>query len=156
MNIYAYVGNDPVNRVDPSGESKVKGEPGEAGAALAEIIIDILMNPEDWTPERTYDDSTYKKHGKEDSKDISKAPINGQNALDNSEQIKDTSPRRIGVDQDNGEVVILDRHEKNGNTETYHGHVQSTITDQKTRNFASKLPGVVVNKKGKWKVRMRK
>jgi hypothetical protein len=99
--MYAYVGNDPVNMVDPSGESRKTGEPGEAGLVIAEAIIDIVNNPDDWTPKRVYDDSTYDKHGKEDKGDISKAPKDGQKALDNSVQMKDTSPRRVGVDQDN-------------------------------------------------------
>lgn len=109
-----------------------------------------------WLPKRIYDDSTYEKHGTKDVGDVSKAPKDGQKALDNSVQIKPTSDRRVGVDSTNGEVVVLDKHQTTGSgnnqTEHFHGHVQSTITDQKTRNAANKLPKVDVNKKGKWKV----
>jgi hypothetical protein len=50
----------------------------------------------------------------------SKAPKNGQDALDASVQIKDTSPRRVGVDYEPEEFVIFDEHTP-GN---YHGHVR--------------------------------
>ncbi|GAF51522.1 hypothetical protein, partial [Rhodococcus wratislaviensis] len=50
----------------------------------------------------------------------SKAPKNGQEALDNSVQVKDTSPRRVGVDSEPGEFVILDEHGPG----IYHGHVR--------------------------------
>ncbi len=51
----------------------------------------------------------------------SRAPTNGQAALDNSVQIKLTSPRRIGVDRSNGEIVVLDQHLP----DRYHGHVRT-------------------------------
>ncbi|NEE58434.1 hypothetical protein G3M55_79580, partial [Streptomyces sp. SID8455] len=56
-------------------------------------------------------------------------PRNGQGALDNSVQIKPTSPRRVGVDPTNGDAVILDRTgvvrcgctKPDGTNEIYHG-----------------------------------
>jgi hypothetical protein len=60
-------------------------------------------------------------------------PTNGQVALDNSVQVKDTSPRRVGVDKDNGEIVVLDRTrrepcgctETDGANDVWHGHVRA-------------------------------
>lgn len=39
-------------------------------------------------------------------------PSNGQDALDNSVQVKPTSPRRVGIDRTTGDEVILDRHDE--------------------------------------------
>ncbi|MFJ1760391.1 RHS repeat-associated core domain-containing protein [Amycolatopsis sp. NPDC088138] len=60
-------------------------------------------------------------------------PANGQAALENSVQIKDTAPRRVGMSE--GEVVILDRTRvvpcgctvEDGFNELFHGHVRSNI-----------------------------
>jgi hypothetical protein len=55
------------------------------------------------------------------SKGISSpAPIDGQMALDHSVQVKPTSPRCIGVDKANGEIVVLDEHLP----DRFHGHVR--------------------------------
>ncbi|MFE2282121.1 hypothetical protein ACFXAE_33785 [Streptomyces sp. NPDC059454] len=86
-----------------------------------------------------YDDSTYNKHGSGNSSsakgEISRAPSNGQAALDRSIALGDPNNpnkfRRLGVDHVNNEIVVLDRHEyvtdKDGKIvkEVYHGHVQS-------------------------------
>ncbi|NQZ11551.1 MAG: RHS repeat-associated core domain-containing protein, partial [Algicola sp.] len=143
----AFVGNDQaVNGITAGqGLSDIVSQLS-SGASLVSAVGGAVVN-------RVYDDSTYNKHGSNDVGDVSKAPQDGQAALDESVQIKSTSARRVGVDATNGEVVVLDRHQSQGNTETYHGHVQGTITDQKTRNAANKLAGVSVNKKGKWKVK---
>jgi hypothetical protein len=62
------------------------------------------------------------KHGSEDRGDISRAPADEQEALDNSVQVKDTSTRRVGVDKDNDEIVIFDEiHPGKG---IFHGHVR--------------------------------
>ncbi|MCA9550298.1 MAG: hypothetical protein KC933_09700 [Myxococcales bacterium] len=61
------------------------------------------------------------KHGSVDRGRASKAPENGQAALDNSVQVKDTSTRRIGVDKATGEFVVLDEHLPG----KFHGHVRS-------------------------------
>ena len=53
------------------------------------------------------------KHGtsaRNTSKGVaSRGPTNGQHALDNSVQVKNTSPRRVGVDRANGEIVVFDQ-----------------------------------------------
>ena len=68
------------------------------------------------------------KHGPEARGDASAGPKDGQTALDNSVQVKGTSPRRVGVDGQNGEIVVLDQtsHGK------FHGHVRGwgDLTDQ--------------------------
>jgi hypothetical protein len=52
----------------------------------------------------------------------------GQAALDGSVQVKDTSPRRVGVDAANGQIVILDQTQEG----IFHGHVRawSELTQQ--------------------------
>ena len=60
-------------------------------------------------------------HGKVDNAVKSRAPINGQDALDTSIQVKTTSPRRVGIDYDSKEFVVFD---KTLDT-SYHGHVRS-------------------------------
>jgi cellulose biosynthesis protein BcsQ len=66
---------------------------------------------------------------------VSRAPSNGQAALDRSIDMDPNNPnvtRRLGVDHANNEIVVLDRHreilDKDGNVvkEIYHGHVQSS------------------------------
>ncbi|CAI8836448.1 S-type pyocin domain-containing protein [Pseudomonas sp. IT-P294] len=59
-------------------------------------------------------------HGKTDTPIKSKGPTNGQETLDNSIQVKPTSPRRIGIDPDTNELVVFDRT----GGDVYHGHVR--------------------------------
>ena len=49
----------------------------------------------------------------------SAAPKDGQTALDNSVQVKPSSPRRVGIDRTNNEIVVLDEHLPG----RFHGHV---------------------------------
>ncbi|MFM9795086.1 DUF6531 domain-containing protein [Streptomyces turgidiscabies] len=91
-------------------------------------------------PVRIYDDSEYTKHGSGSSSsakgEVSRAPTNGQAALDRSIPLGDPNNpaafRRIGVGHVNNEIVVLDRHkyftDKDGNIikEIYHGHVQGS------------------------------
>jgi hypothetical protein len=70
---------------------------------------------------RTFEPAPY--HGKADNAVKSRGPTNGQIALDNSVQVKPSSPRRVGVDRQTGEFVVLDRTQKQN--ETYHGHVRA-------------------------------
>lgn len=59
-------------------------------------------------------------HGKVDNALKSRAPKNGQEALNTSIQIKPTSLRRVGVDYESKEFVVFDRTLDS----TYHGHVR--------------------------------
>jgi hypothetical protein len=77
------------------------------------------------------------KHGPEargSSRGVNSAePTNGQAALDNSVQVKGTSPRRIGIDTENNEFVVLDRTRQvpcgcgdgDGFNNLFHGHVRA-------------------------------
>lgn len=60
-------------------------------------------------------------HGKTDTPVKSKGPENGQEALDNSVQVKPTSERRIGIDPKTNEFVVFDHTEG----DDYHGHVRA-------------------------------
>ena len=96
-----------------------------------------------------YKDAPY--HGKNDNSVKSRAPINGQAALDNSVQVKSTSPRRVGVDKTNNEIVVLDKTQtfNNGSAE-YHGHVRNWQDLHADQQNALKKAGLV-NSKGKIK-----
>ena len=65
------------------------------------------------------------KHGtsaRNTSKGVaSRGPTDGQHALDNSIQVKSTSPRRVGVDKANGEITVFDRTSDG----VFHGHVRT-------------------------------
>jgi hypothetical protein len=64
------------------------------------------------------------KHGKEDHGAVSKAPEDGQGALDRSVAVSpETSRRRVGVDPVNNEIVVFD--ETRPGQEEFHGHVRS-------------------------------
>ena len=58
-------------------------------------------------------------------------------------QVKETSPRRVGADKKNGEIVVLDQTREG----IYHGHVRGwkDLTQQQ-RNALIK--GKITNKKG--------
>lgn len=80
----------------------------------------------------TYENADY--HGKSGNSVKSKAPQDGQFALDNSVEIKGTTDRRVGIDV-TGDYVVLDKTVDG----TYHGHVRpwknvdpnlSPLTDQ--------------------------
>ncbi|KAF0249290.1 MAG: hypothetical protein FD167_1312, partial [bacterium] len=86
-------------------------------------------------------------HGQE----ISPAPINGQAALDASFQIKPTSPRRVGIDFKNKEIVVFDRDRVSiggSHPDIYHGHVRPfNKLEPGAQNLLKKLD--LVDKKGK-------
>jgi hypothetical protein len=60
------------------------------------------------------------KHGDTPRGPISAAPQNGQAALDISIQVKPTSPRRVGIDYETGEIVVFDQTVPG----KFHGHVR--------------------------------
>jgi hypothetical protein len=60
-------------------------------------------------------------HGKVDNPIKSRGPVNGQDALDASVQVKTTSPRRVGIDYATGDFVVFDQTLNH----TYHGHVRA-------------------------------
>ena len=83
-------------------------------------------------------------HGSVDRGRASRAPSDGQSALDNSTRIKDTSTRRIGVDKANGEFVVLDEHLPG----KFHGHVREWGDLTSEMQNALRRSGVV-NARGK-------
>lgn len=84
------------------------------------------------------------KHGPVDRGRASKAPENGQAALDNSVRVKDTSTRRVGVDKANGEFVVLDEHLPG----KFHGHVRKWGDLSNQMQSALRKAGLV-NARGK-------
>ena len=59
-------------------------------------------------------------HGKVGNAVKSKAPTNGQDALDMSVQVKGTSPRRVGIDYNTGEFAVFDQTTSG----VFHGHAR--------------------------------
>lgn len=94
--------------------------------------------------ERVYEPS--EKHGSEDRGNISREPTDGQEALDNSVQVKETSTRRVGVDEANDEIVVLD--ETHPGKEIFHGHVRTWDKLTSQMQNALKRAGLV-NKRGR-------
>jgi hypothetical protein len=93
-----------------------------------------------------FDAASY--HGKTDTSIKSKGPTNGQGTLEQSIQVKATSPRRIGVDPDTSEFVVFDRT----GGDVYHGHVRpweklhqdmkNALTKAKKVDSKGNIPGV--------------
>jgi len=86
---------------------------------------------------RRYNYEASPKHGTQKVGNVSAAPKGGQAALDSSVQVKETSPRRVGVDYDSGELVVFDEtHPGEG---IFHGHVRSwdELTDQQRNAFSA-------------------
>lgn len=65
-----------------------------------------------------YEPASY--HGKVDTALKSRAPAQGQDALDFSLQVKETSPRRVGIDPQTSDFVIFDQTTPG----VFHGHVR--------------------------------
>ncbi len=81
-------------------------------------------------------------HGKKGNAIKSKAPIDGQAALDNSLPIGNNSTRRVGVS--NGEIVVLDETSKG----IFHGHVRTWKQLSNEMQSVLRKAGLA-NKKGK-------
>ena len=106
-------------------------------------------NPIEWIDPlglaRIYKDAPY--HGATDNAVKSRVPTNGQVALDNSVQVKDTSPRRVGVDADNDELVVMDKTRTHPNgDEEFLGHVRCWCELHNDQQAALKRAGVVTSK----------
>ncbi|MBK1977271.1 hypothetical protein ACRS2S_05700 [Achromobacter xylosoxidans] len=73
-----------------------------------------------------------------------RSPTNGQDALNTSVQVKQTSTRRIGIDYKTREFVVFDETKKS----VYHGHVRSWKKLHPDMQNALTRAGMV-NRKGK-------
>jgi hypothetical protein len=102
------------------------------------------------------DDTVKPKHGRFSRRvggvDVSPEPKNGQRALENSVPLNEG--RRVGVDVDNQEIVVLDRtgnlvKDKKVVGGQYHGHVRKWDTLSPDMRKALTREGVTVDKKGK-------
>lgn len=84
------------------------------------------------------------KHSFEARGRASPAPMNGQQALDNSIQIKESSERRIGIDYENNDIVVFDKTIG----DEYHGHTRSW--DELTNAMKKALVDAgIFNRRGK-------
>lgn len=101
-------------------------------------------------------DAAKPKHGRSSRNvggvEVSPEPKNGQRALDNSVPLNER--RRVGVDVDNQEIVVLDRtgnlvKDKKVVGGQYHGHVRKWDELSKDMKDALKGEGVTVDNKGK-------
>ena len=68
------------------------------------------------------------KHGRVARGPVGRLPVNGQDALDYSLRVKQTSPARVGVDYDDCSYVVLRFHDVGEfrdalNFEIFHGYV---------------------------------
>ena len=103
-----------------------------------------------------YNDSGYKKHGnsarQSQGVDVSRKPVDGQAALNNSVPLGENTKARVGVDINNKEVVIL----KNNSTPSneYHGYVPEKLTTQEANVVNKNFRDVVtVSNNGTCKVK---
>lgn len=85
---------------------------------------------------------------------MSREPRNGQNALDNSIRVKPTSSRRIGIDdEDDDAIVVFQRHETGEfpdrpGQEIFHGYVfEWGLLRQELKNAL--IEARMVNRRGK-------
>ncbi len=168
FNRYSYVANNPYKYTDPTGEAKYKGD--KSGIAVANLaaravvavtekgspINNVAQSVADTTQKLIYNDSGYKKHGnaarQSQSGDVSRKPVDGQAALNNSVPLGKNTTARVGVDTENKEVVVL----KNNGTPSneYHGYVPGKLTTQEANVVKKNFDGVVeVSKNGTCKVK---
>ena len=77
-------------------------------------------------------------------------PADGQKALDRSVSYKDTTTRRVAVDKENGEFVVLDEHAPG----KFHGHVREWNGTPEQQGLRDEMKNALVkngdvNRKGK-------
>ncbi len=114
-----------------NGAKKVRGV-SKGGSAGAMKRLEFQASPKHGTSARNT------------SKGVaSRGPTNGQHALDNSIQVKGTSPRRVGVDKANEEIVVFDQTSDG----IFHGHVRSFKDLTSQQQNALRNAGLV-DKKG--------
>ncbi|WP_259740100.1 RHS repeat-associated core domain-containing protein [Pseudomonas brassicacearum] len=112
-------------------------------------LYQYVPNPMGWVDPlglaRIYKDAPY--HGTSDNAVKSRAPTDGQIALNNSVQVKETSPRRVGVDENNNELVVMDKTRTHPNgDEEFHGHVRCWCDLHNDQQSALKKAGMVTGK----------
>jgi RHS repeat-associated protein len=112
-------------------------------------LYHYVPNPTGWIDPlglaRIFKNAPY--HGTSDNAVKSRAPTNGQVALNNSVQVKETSPRRVGMDVENKEFVVLDKTETYPNgDEEFHGHVRCWCDLHNEQQSAFKKAGMVTGK----------
>ncbi|MBR1374721.1 MAG: hypothetical protein IJ566_01380 [Cardiobacteriaceae bacterium] len=76
--------------------------------------------------ELIYEDAPY--HSAYGSGNKSPKPTNGQEVLNNSVPVKNTSKQRVGVDKTTGEYVVFNHHQGN----RYHGYQRIWKNNKKT------------------------
>ena len=118
----------------PAASVMVVGDTLTIGMAVGSNVVMAAQTPADSTaaghfvgpadkrvskPHGVFEGSS--KHGKVQRGKAAPEPTNGQEVLDRSIQIKDTSPRRVGADPKTGEYVVFDAHRPGA----WHGHVRS-------------------------------
>jgi hypothetical protein len=148
-----FCGNDGLCKVIVGGIGLVFGATWDAANNLLDHILQSKSkdvpkdNGEDNEDSRKGKNGVFEpssKHGSKDRGNISRGPTDGQEALDESVQVKDTSTRRLGVDKENDEIVVLDETTPG----VFHGHVRTW--DQLTTQMKDALQKAgLVNKKGK-------
>ena len=137
----------------PETGAYISQEPIRLEAGLSNLYayvheVNVWVNPRGLV-KQIYEKASY--YGKIDTAIKIKAPKNRQEALDSSGQVKLTSPRRVGVDKINKELVVLDQTliTPEG-IEVYQGHVRAGKDLHPDQKKVLQDAGLV-NKKGKIK-----
>lgn len=134
-NSYVYAGNRSSQAIDPTGEAWLIPAVIVARVVLPRVAKAVTPHLRTAMSRmrgggtkngrsvgamarREYQGASY--HGKVGNSVKSKAPVNGQDALDMSVQVKGTSPRRVGIDYKTGEFAVFDQTSSG----VFHGHVR--------------------------------
>jgi hypothetical protein len=125
----------------PDSTSKNKNSNNNVNSSQNGNVSNVpVPNVKKVNPNGTFENAPY--HGKTSNSVKSKAPNDGQAALNNSVSIGSNTTRRVGVS--NGEIVVLDQT----SPEVFHGHVRSWNELTPQMQSALRKAGLV-NKKGK-------